>query len=169
MSVLASAAASGWPLAAGTLIGAAMLNKPTVGILLPLLLLQMLWLGIPARKTFAHALAMTVGLLAAILTAAGAVLLTGASAKDLIDNVYTFNIYTQFMDAPVSETGAGLHDLVRIAGSGTLELGALLGSLPPCSGFFAPATVPSRPPHPSSSGFAVRSHAWFSPEDGPTT
>lgn len=121
----------GWPLAAGTLIGAAMLNKPTVGILLPLLLLQMLWLGIPARKTFAHALAMTVGLLAAILTAAGAVLLTGASAKDLIDNVYTFNIYTQFMDTPVYEK-RGLAYMIWfvLRDQGRWNWVLVLGSLP---------------------------------------
>lgn len=91
----------GWPLAAGVFIGAAMLNKPTVGILLPLLLLQMWWLGRSVRTIFMHALAMSAGLLAAVLAAAGAVLLTGASAQDLIDNVYTFSLYTQFMDTPV--------------------------------------------------------------------
>ena len=93
--------AIGWQLATGLFIGAAMLNKPTVGILIPLLLLQILWLETPARAVIKHAVAMATGLLAAVLAAAGAVLLTGASAQDLIDNVFTFNAYTQFMDTPV--------------------------------------------------------------------
>lgn len=87
----------------GVFLAAAMLSKPTVGVLGVLFMLHAFWLSVPRWRVVQHtsvaALAAVAGLLLALL----AVLAQGASLGDVIDAIYTYNIRTQFLEAATME------------------------------------------------------------------
>jgi len=80
----------------GLCIGAAMLNKPTVGIVGVLLPLHALWFRTPFRRVLAHTTTAGTASLATLLAALGAILARGASWVEIVDGIYTYNITTQY-------------------------------------------------------------------------
>ncbi len=81
----------------GLCIGAAMLNKPTVGVIGLLLPMQALWLRIPLRPILAHTAVAGIASVAALLAALGALLAKGASLRDVLDATYSYHIGTQYV------------------------------------------------------------------------
>jgi hypothetical protein len=88
-----------WQIGTGVFLAAAMLNKPTVGILGLLLPLQALWCKAPLRSTVWHTATAGIVSVASLAGALGAVLACGASWGEVRDAVYTFNAETQFLGA----------------------------------------------------------------------
>lgn len=89
--------AVGWQLATGLFLGIAMLNKPTVAVLWPLLVMQVLWLRQPMRRVVVHSLMSGVATLMTVATAFAAVIAIGTPVANLIDAVYGYNVATQFL------------------------------------------------------------------------
>ncbi len=88
----------------GLCIGAAMLSKPTVGVIGLLLPLQALWIRIPVPRIIAHTSVAGAAAVAALLAALGAVLLRGASLNDVIEAIYMYNAATQYVgDQSIAE------------------------------------------------------------------
>ena len=81
----------------GLCIGAAMLNKPTLGIIGMLLPLHALWFHTPIRRIFAHTVTAGAAAVATLLAALGAILVRGASWVEVVDAIYTYNITTQYI------------------------------------------------------------------------
>lgn len=81
----------------GLCIGAAMLNKPTLGIIGLLLPLHALAFHVPVRRILAHTLTAGSAAVAALLAALGAVLARGTSWIEVADAIYTYNITTQYI------------------------------------------------------------------------
>jgi len=85
-------------LAAGAFLGAAMLNKPTLGFLGPLMPLHALLVGVPLKAALVHA-ALAAGSSVALLALGfGAVLASGASIGDVLDAAVRYNATAQFSD-----------------------------------------------------------------------
>ena len=80
----------------GLCIGAAMLNKPTVGVIGLLLPMQALWLRFPVRPIFLHTAVAGTASVAALLAALCSLLASGASLREVGDAVYTYNVGTQY-------------------------------------------------------------------------
>ena len=74
----------------GLCIGAAMLNKPTLGVVGALLPMHALWMRAPVLQTVTHTAIAGVAALAALLVAFGALILLGASVHDVLDTIYTY-------------------------------------------------------------------------------
>ncbi|MBN8507165.1 MAG: glycosyltransferase family 39 protein [Burkholderiales bacterium] len=89
-----------WQFLAGAMLAAAMLNKPTVGIMLPLLVLHALMLGASPRRVVAVAAATTAGLLATLAAAAAAAITHGTTARELFDATIVFNAAAQYAGLP---------------------------------------------------------------------
>jgi 4-amino-4-deoxy-L-arabinose transferase-like glycosyltransferase len=89
--------AAGWQLATGLFLGIAMLNKPTVAVLWPLLVLQVLWLRQPMRRVVVHSVLAGVATLLTVFAAFAAVIGIGTPVADLVDAVYGYNVATQFL------------------------------------------------------------------------
>jgi hypothetical protein len=85
-----------YQLGAGILLGAAMLNKPTVGVIGLLFPLQALWHRYPLRGVIGQTTAAGAAAVATLLAALAALLARGASLHEIIDTVYTYNATTQF-------------------------------------------------------------------------
>jgi 4-amino-4-deoxy-L-arabinose transferase-like glycosyltransferase len=88
-----------WQIGTGVLLALAMLNKPTLGVLGPLLLAHAAAAGIPLRRALMHtavAAASAVGVLSLALLA---VLAQGASLGEVLDATYTYNVWTQYLEA----------------------------------------------------------------------
>ena len=83
-----------WQLGTGFFLGAAMLNKPTVGLLGALLPLQALCLQTPWRSVIQQTATAGAAALATLLAAVCWVLSLGATLSDIIEAVYTLNVYT---------------------------------------------------------------------------
>jgi hypothetical protein len=87
-----------WQLGTGLFIGAAMLNKPTVGVVGLLLPLQALWLRTPVRGVLAHTATAGAATLAILLIAFATVLARGTTLREVVDAVITYNVATQYVD-----------------------------------------------------------------------
>ena len=85
-------------LAAGAFLGLAMLNKPTLGVLGPLLLLHALLLRMPLKSTIVHIAAAAASSVAVILLGFGVVLAAGASAGEVLDGAIRYNTSAQLVD-----------------------------------------------------------------------
>jgi len=94
-------------LGTGLFLGAAMLCKPTVGVIGVLLPLQALWLRANLRSVLAHTMVAGAAAVTLLFLALVALLARGAPLRDIVDAVYTFNIVTQFHDP------ASLVDMIR--------------------------------------------------------
>jgi hypothetical protein len=94
------APAGRWHFLVGVMLGAAMLNKPTVGVMLPLLALHSLMLGASLRRVVATTAAATVGLLATLAAAAAAVVATGTTGRELFEATIVFNAAAQYAGLP---------------------------------------------------------------------
>jgi len=81
-----------WQFGTGVFLAAAVLNKPTVGVILVLLPLHAFWLGISRRKVLIHTLTVTSSALAVLVVSFGIVLRTGTSIQNILDCIYTLNI-----------------------------------------------------------------------------
>lgn len=90
-----------WQLGAGVFIAAAMLNKPTTGVIWLLFPLHALLLRVPVRTVLAHTVLAGLGVAAALFAAIAGVLWAGTSLTELVEATLTFNRQTQFLDAPV--------------------------------------------------------------------
>lgn len=113
----------------GIFIAAAMLNKPTLGVLGPLLALQALVAGAPLRRVAVHTLVAAAAAVATLLLALGAVLTQGTSLGELIDAVYTYNIWTQFLEAATLEELARSWVTVHIVSWHYLSALAVAGAI----------------------------------------
>lgn len=91
-----------WQIGTGLALGLAMLNKPSVGAMLPLMLLQALLLGKPWVRVVVNGAVVTLAMLATIGTAVLAVLLSGTSLTELIDVTFVFLFSMQFADDPAA-------------------------------------------------------------------
>jgi Dolichyl-phosphate-mannose-protein mannosyltransferase len=87
-----------WQLGTGLFIGAAMLNKPTVGVSGLLLPMQALWLRNSMVSVLKHTAAAGAAAVATLLVALGAVLARGTSLREIVEAVFTYNIATQYVD-----------------------------------------------------------------------
>ena len=81
-----------WQIGTGLFLGAAMLNKPTVGIMGVLLPLHALWLRIPMGTVLAQTATAGAASVATLAAALGAVIALGAPLGDIVDAIYTFNV-----------------------------------------------------------------------------
>lgn len=81
----------------GLCIAAAMLNKPTVGIIGLLLPLHALGFDVPIRRILAHTMTAGAAAVATLLLALGAVFARGTSWNEVVDAIYTYNITTQYI------------------------------------------------------------------------
>ena len=91
-----------WQLGMGLMLGIAMLNKPTVGAMLPLMSLQALLLGTPWRRVVEHSAAAMVALTVTVVAGFGFVLLLGTTLDDLIEVPYLFSVSTQYIQDPIA-------------------------------------------------------------------
>jgi len=91
---------SRWQIGTGVFLAAAMLNKPTVGILGLLFPLQTLWCKASLKSTVVNTAVAGVVSVATLTAAFAAVLARGTSWGELKDAIYTFNADTQFLGAP---------------------------------------------------------------------
>lgn len=80
----------------GLCIGAAMLNKPTIGVVGLLLPIHAFWARIPLRPILSNTAIAGSASVAALLAALCALLARGASLREVLDAVYTFNVGTQY-------------------------------------------------------------------------
>jgi len=87
-----------WQLGTGLFIGAAMLNKPTVGVIGLLLPLQALWLRTPVTSVLGHTATAGAAAVATLLAAFGLVLARGTTLTEIVEAVYTYNVATQYVD-----------------------------------------------------------------------
>lgn len=85
-----------WQFVAGAMAGAAMLCKPTVGVIAVLLPLQALWAGFSLRAVLVHTSALGVALVATVIAAMASVVAFGTPLSDLVDAIYTYSAATQF-------------------------------------------------------------------------
>ena len=88
-----------WQIGTGVFVALAMLHKPTVAVIAPLLVLQVVWLRKPARQIVAHSAVAGAALSATLAAALGAVLARGTAIPDAVDALYTYNVVTRFVDA----------------------------------------------------------------------
>jgi 4-amino-4-deoxy-L-arabinose transferase-like glycosyltransferase len=88
-----------WQLGTGLFIGAAMLNKPTVGSIGVLLPLQALWLHVPPSRVFAHTVATGLAAVGTLLVALLAVVALGSSLREVLEAIYTYNLATHDVDS----------------------------------------------------------------------
>ncbi len=95
---------SRWQIGTGAFLAAAMLNKPTVGIIGLLFPLQALWCKAPLRTIVLQTAVAGVTSVATLALAFALVLARGSTLGEIRDAVYTFNVETQFMGAvPLSK------------------------------------------------------------------
>ena len=98
--------ACAWQLGAGFFVAAAMLCKPTVGVIALLFPLQALLLRTSARIVLAHTAVLSISIVSTLLVAMGAIIALGTPLPDLVDAIYTYNAATQFAsDAAGTKTG----------------------------------------------------------------
>jgi len=97
-----------WQLGMGLMLGIAMLNKPTVGAMLPLMSLQALLLGTPWRRFVEHSAAAMVALTATVVAGFAFVLLLGTTLDDLIEVPYLFSVSTQYIYNPNAASLSGV-------------------------------------------------------------
>lgn len=81
-----------WQVGTGAFLAAAMLNKPSVGGLLLLIVLQVAWLGFPVRIVVMQSLVAAASTLVTLLGSLGIVLSVGASLQDVSDFLYTLSV-----------------------------------------------------------------------------
>lgn len=102
-----------WQLGTGLFLAAAMLNKPTVGVLGPLLMAQAVLAGMPARRVVVHTAVAAAAAVGGLILALIALLGQGATLGEVTDAIYTYNVWTQFVDAAsfagLAQTGISLH------------------------------------------------------------
>lgn len=85
-----------WQFGTGLFLGAAILNKPTVGVLGLLFPIHALCLRIAAGRVVAQTMAAGAATVATLFLAACAILARGTPLHDLVDAIYTYNAVTQF-------------------------------------------------------------------------
>lgn len=112
-----------WQIGTGAFVALAMLHKPTVAVIAPLLVLQVVWLRKPARRIVAHSAVAGAALLVTLVAALVAVLARGTAISDAVDALYTYNAVTRFVDAMPLDT------LLAKPANSLLWLGATLISL----------------------------------------
>ena len=88
-----------WQIGTGILIAAAMLNKPTVGVLGLLLPVQALLLRVPLRRVVLQTAVAASTAMGCLLLALLALLAQGATVREVIEALYTYNAWTQFLEA----------------------------------------------------------------------
>jgi len=94
---------SRWQIGTGVFLAAAMLNKPTVGIIGLLFPLQALWCKASLRSTVLQTAVAGITSVATLALAFALVLARGSTGGEIRDAIYTFNVETQFMGAlPIS-------------------------------------------------------------------
>lgn len=81
----------------GFFIAAAMLCKPTVGVIGILLPMHALWLRVALAQTVAHTAIAGITAVGSLLLALGALMAHGSSWGDLVDAVYTYNLGAQYI------------------------------------------------------------------------
>lgn len=87
-----------WQIGTGIFLAAAMLSKPTVGVLGPLLMGHALLLGMRLRQVLLHAGVAAAAGAASLLLALLALLAQGATLAEVVDATYTYNVWTQFLE-----------------------------------------------------------------------
>lgn len=87
-----------WQIGTGTFIALAMLHKPTVAVIAPLLMLQVIWLRKPLGQIVVHSAIAGGALFATLAAGLGAVLARGTAISDAVDALYTYNAVTRFVD-----------------------------------------------------------------------
>lgn len=104
-----------WQVVAGALLAAAMLCKPTVGLLGVLLPLQALSQRISYRTVLAHTAVLAASSLAMLAAAMAGVVALGTPMSDLVDAIYRYNVATQFLpnDIGIAPDGGQVHAGVR--------------------------------------------------------
>lgn len=93
-----------WQLGAGALLGAAMLCKPTVGVMGALLPLHALTLRLSYRTVVVQTSVLFAAVAATIAAAMAGVVALGTPLSYLVDAIYTYNAATQYLP---NETGTG--------------------------------------------------------------
>jgi len=88
-----------WQIGMGIFLAAAMLSKPTVGVLGPLLMVQALCIGLPPRRVVLHTAVAAVAAIGGLFLALLALLAQGATLREVTEAVYTYNVWTQFLEA----------------------------------------------------------------------
>jgi 4-amino-4-deoxy-L-arabinose transferase-like glycosyltransferase len=126
-----------WQWGTGLLLGIAMLNKPTVGAMLPLMSLQALLLATPWLRVAAHTAAASVALLAAVAVGFASVLLLGTKLDDLIEVPYLFSVSTQYIHDPIAASRSLPGVLLNTLGRSWAHV--LVASLPAVVWLFRPA------------------------------
>lgn len=86
-----------WQWGAGAMLALAMLNKPTVGVLLPLMIAQALLLGQGLRRVAVHAVLAGAGLLVGLALAAWAITLFGTTWTELYEATWLYNVSSQYV------------------------------------------------------------------------
>lgn len=91
----------GWrfQIGAGAFLGAAMLGKPSAGALGALLAAQSILLKVPPRRVVGHTAVAAASCVAVLAAAFGVLRASGASTRDIIDCIWTYNAETQFASA----------------------------------------------------------------------
>lgn len=104
-----------WQLGAGVFLAAAILCKPTVGLIGVLLPLQALYLRTSWRLVIVQTAALAVSSLTMLIAAMSGVVALGTPLSDLMDAIYRYNVATQFLpnDIGVGPDGGQAHGAVR--------------------------------------------------------
>lgn len=99
-----------WQLGAGLFLGAAMLCKPTVGVMGALMPLHALAMRSSGRVVLVGTSVLACSTLATLAAAMAGVVALGTPLRDLIDAIYTYNASTQFVPNDMwMEHTAGAH------------------------------------------------------------
>lgn len=98
-----------WQVAAGFFIGAAMLCKPTAGVLGALFPLQAISMRASRRDVLTHTWVLALAALATVIVAMAGIVALGTPLSDLVDAVYTYNVETQFLPNDISVQGEAVH------------------------------------------------------------
>jgi len=96
-----------WQIGTGLFVGAAMLCKPTVGVIGVLLPLQAIWMRASVRTVLAHSALLAVAALATVAAAMAGVVALGTPLSDLVDAIYTYNVATQYLPVDMGLPAGG--------------------------------------------------------------
>jgi hypothetical protein len=115
-----------WQIGTGFFLGLAVLNKPTVGILGLLLPVQAAWLRVPLRRVLLHTAVAGGASVASGLAAIGVLMVRGTTFGEIVDCLYTYNVFTQFADSMSVQELALRAGIVHLRWWGTLTVAGIV-------------------------------------------